>query len=69
MEILSETPQQSEHYVVAWDTTPRVAFTLPFRDVKRELFFDSVLPRIIELAEKSGDRQLLVSSCTVLCCI
>jgi DNA-dependent protein kinase catalytic subunit len=51
---------------MAWDITPRIKFMLPFRDMKPEMFLDSFLPRVVELAETSGSRQIKVASCELL---
>ncbi|KAL9649605.1 hypothetical protein ABK040_003282 [Willaertia magna] len=52
--------------IIAWDTEKRLKFSMPFRDIKPELFFDSILPRVAELAEKSSDRQTKIAACEFL---
>ena len=34
---------------MAWDPTPRVKFTVPFPDIKTDIYLDSVLPRVVIL--------------------
>ncbi|KAJ4461738.1 putative DNA-dependent protein kinase catalytic subunit [Paratrimastix pyriformis] len=57
---------RAEGLEMKWDESPCVLFKLPFRDAKPELFLDSLLPRIVELAESSGDRQTKMSACELL---
>ncbi|KAG2383045.1 hypothetical protein C9374_005012 [Naegleria lovaniensis] len=62
----AENSHANDDIIITWDTEPRVKFSMPFRDVKMELFFDPVLPRITELAEKSSDRQTKIAACEFL---
>eukprot|EP01080_Neovahlkampfia_damariscottae_P000233 gene233-4479_t len=63
--ILLDSSTNNDKYM-SWDTTKHVKFPLPFRDVKPDVFFDSILPRLIELAEKSSDRKTKVAACEFL---
>ena len=51
---------------MAWDPTPRVKFTVPFPDVKTDIYLDSVLPRVVEMAEGASERQTKVAACELL---
>lgn len=52
---------------IAWDRTERVQVSLPFPVQEHpEIFLDSLLPRIVELAESSSDRRTKVSACELL---
>jgi len=79
---------------MAWDTSKRIKFEVPFRDVKPLIYLgiclsavfnlcyaysqlikyidsqqktsDDMLPRIVELAENSSNRQMKVAACELL---
>ncbi|KAG0205959.1 hypothetical protein BGX33_007637 [Mortierella sp. NVP41] len=52
--------------LLAWDPEPRVKFKIPFQEMKTELQLDEMLPRIVDLAEHSLNRQIKVASCELL---
>ncbi|KAF9390467.1 hypothetical protein CPB97_009177 [Podila verticillata] len=52
--------------LLAWDPEPRIKFKIPFQEMKTELQFDELLPRIVDLAENSLNRQIKVASCELL---
>lgn len=47
---------------MAWDTVSHLHYAVPFVDIKAEIELDPFLPRIVELARSSGDRQTKVCS-------
>ncbi|XP_041364232.1 DNA-dependent protein kinase catalytic subunit-like [Gigantopelta aegis] len=51
---------------IAWDTHQHLRFDMPFVDMKPTIYFDPFLPRIVELATKSSDRQTKVAACELL---
>ncbi|CAM6110405.1 unnamed protein product [Calypogeia fissa] len=51
---------------LAWDSVDRVQFTLPFRDEKYDIWLDSLLPRVVELALSSSDRRTKVTASELL---
>lgn len=51
---------------VTWDKKDLLKYDLPLSTNKLEIYLDKVLPRIIELALNSGDRQTKVSACECL---
>ncbi|KAI0227633.1 DNA-dependent protein kinase catalytic subunit [Lamellibrachia satsuma] len=51
---------------VAWDTQEHLQFHVPFVDIKPTICFDPFLPRIVELATTSSDRQTKVAACELL---
>ncbi|XP_061175418.1 DNA-dependent protein kinase catalytic subunit-like [Saccostrea echinata] len=51
---------------ISWDTEQHLRFDVPFIDMKPQIYFDPFLPRIVELATKSGDRQTKVAACELL---
>ncbi|KAF9909938.1 hypothetical protein EC991_007741 [Linnemannia zychae] len=52
--------------LLAWDPEPRLKFKIPFQEMKTELQLDEMLPRIVDLAEHSLNRQIKVASCELL---
>ncbi|KAJ3024386.1 UNVERIFIED_CONTAM: hypothetical protein HDU68_008222 [Siphonaria sp. JEL0065] len=48
--------------LVAWDTEKHLKVQIPFQDTVCHLYFDDILPRIIELAENSPDRKTKVAA-------
>ncbi|KAG0609962.1 hypothetical protein M758_7G027900 [Ceratodon purpureus] len=51
---------------LAWDPEERVKFNLPFRQDKPDIWLDSLLPRIVEIALSSSDRRMKVTACELL---
>ncbi|KAK3728490.1 hypothetical protein QZH41_002351 [Actinostola sp. cb2023] len=45
---------------VAWDTANHLSFAVPFQDMKPTIYLDPFLPRVVELATTSSDRQTKV---------
>ena len=45
---------------MAWDTTKHLKYAVPFLDMKADIFLDPLLPRVVDLARTSGDRQTKV---------
>ncbi|KAF9965129.1 hypothetical protein BGZ70_005357 [Mortierella alpina] len=52
--------------LLAWDPEPRVKLKIPFQEMKTELQLDEMLPRIVDLAENSLNRQIKIASCELL---
>ncbi|XP_068717854.1 DNA-dependent protein kinase catalytic subunit-like isoform X1 [Montipora capricornis] len=52
--------------IVAWDSLKHLGFAVPFQDMKPEIDLDPFLPRLIELATTSSDRQTKVAACESL---
>jgi DNA-dependent protein kinase catalytic subunit len=53
-------------HIIAWDTTKYLKFTIPFVDMKPDIYLDHFLPRIIELALTSTNRQIKINACELL---
>ena len=51
---------------VAWDTVKRIKYPVPWKDIKPDIYIDNILPRVIELSEHSGNRQVKLSACEFL---
>ncbi|KAK5584232.1 hypothetical protein RB653_005840 [Dictyostelium firmibasis] len=48
---------------VAWDTEPKVLIKIPFADQNNiDIYLDVVLPNVVNLAEKSPNRQIKVAA-------
>ncbi|EDV28309.1 uncharacterized protein TRIADDRAFT_20924, partial [Trichoplax adhaerens] len=51
---------------VAWDNHKRLPFAIPFQDMKPIIHLDPFLPRVVELATSSSDRQTKIAACELL---
>ncbi|XP_048576196.1 DNA-dependent protein kinase catalytic subunit isoform X3 [Nematostella vectensis] len=51
---------------VAWDTVKHLPFAVPFQDMKPTIYLDPFLPRVVELATTSSNRQTKVAACELL---
>ncbi|XP_054711224.1 DNA-dependent protein kinase catalytic subunit-like, partial [Uloborus diversus] len=53
---------------IAWDPLYRnhLKYSVPFVDVKLDIYFDDFLPRILEIATKSSSRQVKIAACEAL---
>ncbi|KAG0050163.1 hypothetical protein BGZ83_005055 [Gryganskiella cystojenkinii] len=63
--VLEDSKKRSSD-LLAWDPEGRIKFRIPFQELKTELLFDEMLPRIVDLAENSLNRQIKVASCELL---
>jgi DNA-dependent protein kinase catalytic subunit len=52
--------------IIAWDTFKYLNFSIPFVDMKPDINLDHFLPRVIELALTSTNRQIKINSCELL---
>ncbi|XP_065679642.1 DNA-dependent protein kinase catalytic subunit isoform X1 [Hydra vulgaris] len=62
--ILQNAAKFSKHIV--WDTNQHLPFALPFRDMKPTIYLDMFIPRVVELALYSSNRQIKVVSSELL---
>lgn len=51
---------------VPWETEPQLKFTLPYKDVKPNIYLDRLVPRVLELAMSSGDQKTRITACELL---
>ncbi|KAF9439193.1 hypothetical protein BGZ76_009365 [Entomortierella beljakovae] len=61
-----DTSKKESSDLLAWDPESRLKFKIPFQEMKTDLQFDEMLPRIVDLAENSLNRQIKVASCELL---
>ena len=59
-------PRGPNPSLLSWDTESHLKYNVPFHDVKPVIHFDPFLPRVIELALHSSDRQSKVCACELL---
>lgn len=52
--------------VIRWDTEKRLRFIVPLHTSKLEIYLDSCLPRIVDLAQNSTDKQTRIAACELL---
>ncbi|XP_072042849.1 DNA-dependent protein kinase catalytic subunit-like [Amphiura filiformis] len=64
--LLETSTDEIAKEAVAWDIQPRLQFAVPFVDMKPNINLDTFLPRVVELALTSGDRQTKVAACESL---
>ncbi|KAG0024840.1 hypothetical protein BGZ80_003699 [Entomortierella chlamydospora] len=63
---IQDNSKKESSDLLAWDPEPRLKLKIPFQEMKTELQFDEMLPRIVDLAENSLNRQIKVASCELL---
>ncbi|XP_033121520.1 DNA-dependent protein kinase catalytic subunit-like [Anneissia japonica] len=64
--MLNSNSEEIAKVAVAWDREPRLPYPVPFFDIKPTINLDLFLPRIVELAVSSGNRQTKVAACESL---
>ncbi|KAJ3105325.1 hypothetical protein HDU97_008222 [Phlyctochytrium planicorne] len=52
--------------LAAWSSSKKVLFKIPFQDFIVDIYFDDILPMVIDLAENSADRRTKVAACEFL---
>ena len=52
--------------LISWDSSSHLKYLVPFQDIKPVIYLDPFLPRIIELALHSSDRQSKICACELL---
>ncbi|XP_066926586.1 DNA-dependent protein kinase catalytic subunit-like [Clytia hemisphaerica] len=60
------TEDASLQNTIAWNNEELLSFQLPFPDMKAAIYLDSFLPRVVELAQTSVNRQTKVVACELL---
>ena len=60
------TKKHDKENFVRWDTEKRLKFTIPLHTEKIDIYLDSCLPRIVELAQNSTDRDARIAACELL---
>jgi DNA-dependent protein kinase catalytic subunit len=51
---------------IRWDPEKRLLFTLPLHNKKIDIYLDSCLPRIVDLAQNSSDKETRIAACELL---
>lgn len=51
---------------IKWDPEKRLKFTVPLYTKKIDIYFDSCLPRLVDLALNATDRETRIASCEFL---
>ena len=51
---------------VRWDPEKRLLFTIPLSSAKIDIYLDSCLPRIVDLAQTSTDKETRIAACELL---
>nr|XP_042898800.1 DNA-dependent protein kinase catalytic subunit isoform X2 [Parasteatoda tepidariorum] len=66
--LLEQSHQKVDEVAIAWDPLCKnhLKYSVPFVDMKPNVYFDEFLPRILEIATKSSVRQVKVAACEAL---
>jgi DNA-dependent protein kinase catalytic subunit len=51
---------------IRWDPEKRIKFTIPLNTRKVDIYLDSCLPRIVDLAQNSTDKETRIAACELL---
>lgn len=51
---------------IKWDPEKRIKFTIPLYTKKIDIYFDSSLPKLVDLAQNSTERETRIASCEFL---
>lgn len=55
----------TENYI-RWDSEKRLKLCLPLSNKKIDIYLDSCLPRIIDLAQNSSEKKTRIAACELL---
>ncbi|CAL1269299.1 unnamed protein product [Larinioides sclopetarius] len=66
--LLEKAYENLDEVAIAWDSHYRnhLKYSVPFQDIKPDIYFDDFLPHIMEIATKSSIRQAKVAACEAL---
>ncbi|CAF1392236.1 unnamed protein product [Adineta steineri] len=64
--LIDDTSNYFIKEAIAWDNNNHITFNVPFDDIKPTIHLDVFLPRIVDLALHSSDRQTKITSCELL---
>jgi DNA-dependent protein kinase catalytic subunit len=57
---------ETQQLELNWDSEQRISLVLPFHSARVAFALDPLLPRVVELAESSGDRSTRVTACELV---
>ncbi len=60
------TKKHDKENVIRWDTEKRLKLKVPLHNTKVEIYLDSCLPRIVDLAQNSTDKLTRIAACELL---
>ncbi|CAF4915020.1 unnamed protein product, partial [Rotaria sp. Silwood1] len=64
--LIDDTSNHLIKEAIAWDNENHITFHVPFDDIKPIIHLDIFLPRIVDLALHSSDRQTKITACELL---
>ncbi|CAF3812228.1 unnamed protein product [Rotaria sordida] len=64
--LIDDTSNHLIKEAVAWDNENHITFAVPLDDIKPTIHLDIFLPRIVDLALHSSDRQTKITACELL---
>nr|CAB3231039.1 DNA-dependent protein kinase catalytic subunit-like [Phallusia mammillata] len=66
LSFLKKPDEGNEVAVADWDKDIVIKYAVPFRDLKPEIRLDLYLPRVMEIASQSSDRQAKIAACELM---
>jgi DNA-dependent protein kinase catalytic subunit len=60
------TKKHDRENFIRWDSEKRLKFSLPLHSQKIDIYLDSCLPRIIDLAQNSSEKRTRIAACELL---
>ena len=61
-----QTKAVEKENFIKWDPEKRIKFTVPLYSKKVDIYFDSCLPKLVELAQHSSERETRIAACEFL---
>lgn len=60
------TKKHDKENFIRWDPEKRLKFSVPLYNEKIDVYLDACLPRIVELAQNSTERETRIAACELL---
>lgn len=60
------TKNHDKENFIRWDSEKRLKLTIPLNQRKIDIYLDSCLPRIIDIAKSSNEKQTRIAACELL---
>lgn len=62
----AQTKLHEKEHFIKWDPERRLKFTVPLFTTKVDIYFDSCLPKLVDLALNAIDRETRIAACEFL---
>ena len=60
------TKNHDKENFIRWDSEKRIKFSIPLNNKKIDIYLDSCLPRIVDIAKNSNEKQTRTAACELL---